>query len=108
MPRRPPSRPISLPLTGKTFLGYPRAGRRAGTRNYIAVISTVNCSASVSRYVARRFDREMLKRDFPHIDGVVAFTHGGGCGMPFKGLNHQVLNRVMAGLPGIRTSAAIC
>ena len=70
-------------------------GRHA---NYIAVISTVNCSASVSRYVARRFDREMLKRDFPHIDGVVAFTHGGGCGMPFKGLNHQVLNRVMAGI----------
>jgi len=85
-------------LAGKTFLGYPRAGRRAGTRNYIAVISTVNCSASVSRYVARRFDREMLKRDFPHIDGVVAFTHGGGCGMPYKGLNHQVLNRVMAGI----------
>ncbi|HEY1784413.1 MAG TPA: altronate dehydratase family protein [Pirellulales bacterium] len=85
-------------LEGRTFLGYPRAGRRAGTRNYIAVISTVNCSASVSRYVARRFDRAALKRDFPNIDGVVAFTHGGGCGMPFKGLNHQVLNRVMAGV----------
>jgi altronate hydrolase len=90
--------PDPTPLEGKTFLGFPRAGRRAGTRNYIAVISTVNCSASVSRYVARRFDREMLNRDFPNIDGVVAFTHGGGCGMPFKGLNHQVLNRVMAGV----------
>ena len=74
------------PLDGQTFLGYPRGGGRAGTRNYIAVISTVNCSASVSRYVARRFDRGLLQRDFPNVDGVVAFTHGGGCGMPFKGL----------------------
>ncbi|HTU24469.1 MAG TPA: UxaA family hydrolase, partial [Pirellulales bacterium] len=90
--------PDPTPLAGKTFLGYPRAGRRAGTRNYIAVISTVNCSASVSRYVARRFDRETLRRDFPNVDGVVAFTHGSGCGMPYKGLNHQVLNRVMAGI----------
>jgi altronate hydrolase len=90
--------PDPAPLTGRTFLGYPRAGRRAGTRNYIAVISTVNCSATVSRYVARRFDRDTLRREFPNVDGVVAFVHGGGCGMPFKGLNHQVLNRVMAGI----------
>ena len=90
--------PDPTPLADRTFLGYPRPGRRAGTRNYIAVISTVNCSATVSRYVARRFDRDSLRREFPNVDGVVAFVHGGGCGMPFKGLNHQVLNRVMAGI----------
>ncbi len=43
------------PITDRTFLGYRRSSGKAGTRNYIAVISTVNCSASVSKYIARRF-----------------------------------------------------
>jgi len=85
------------PLEGQKFLGYRRAGGRAGTRNYLAVISSVNCSASVSRYVARHFDAAAL-RAFPNVDGVVAFTHGGGCGMQVDGLQHQILNRVLGGL----------
>ena len=71
--------------------------RRAGTRNYIAVISTVNCSASVSKYVAARFNADALKA-YPNVDGVVAFTHGGGCGMQFGGEGHATLNRVMGGI----------
>jgi len=89
--------PPPAPLEGRTFDGYRRAGGKAGTRNYIAVISTVNCSASVSRYIAERFDRAALA-DYPHIDGVVAFTHHSGCGMQFQGLNHEMLNRVMGGI----------
>ncbi len=61
----PPDPP---PLEGRTFMGYRRAGGRVGTRNYVAIISNVNCSASVSKYVARRFDAAAL-RDFPNIDG---------------------------------------
>ncbi|HEV3417255.1 MAG TPA: altronate dehydratase family protein, partial [Pirellulales bacterium] len=91
VPANPP------PLVGQTFLGYRRADGRAGTRNYLAVISSVNCSASVSRYIARRFDAAAL-RAFPNVDGVVAFTHGGGCGMQFDGLQHQILNRVLGGI----------
>ena len=52
-----PVPPASMP----TFQGYLRADGRTGTRNYIAVISTVNCSASVSKYVAARFNAEALK-----------------------------------------------
>ena len=85
------------PLTGRTFQGYRRADGKAGTRNYLAVISTVNCSASVSKYVAERFDSAALK-EFPNVDGVVAFKHNTGCGMQFGGLNHQYLNRVMGGI----------
>src|SRR5690349_2514807 len=67
--------PEPTPLTGYTFQGYRRTDGRVGTRNYIAVISSVNCSATVCKLIARRFDAAAL-RDFPNVDGVVAFTHG--------------------------------
>jgi len=63
------------------FQGYARPGGRVGTRNYLAVISSVNCSASVSHYVRDRFRTPEFKRDFPNVDGVIAFTHKGGCAM---------------------------
>lgn len=81
----------------RTFQGYRRSDGRAGTRNYIAVISSVNCSASVSKAVARHFTRERLA-PFPHVDGVVALTHHGGCAMQFNGMQHQILNRVLGGM----------
>ena len=85
------------PITGRTFQGYRRPGGRAGTRNYIAVISTVNCSASVARYIAQHFTPERL-RDFPGVDGVIAVKHAGGCGMQYQGLQHELLNRTLAGM----------
>jgi altronate hydrolase len=85
------------PLTGYTFQGYRRPDGRAGTRNYIAILSNVNCSASVARRVAARFTAERL-RDFPDVSGVVAFSHGSGCGMAFGSEHHQILNRVMGGM----------
>ncbi len=85
------------PITDRTFQGYRRANGGAGTRNYIGVISTVNCSASVSKFIADRFDESAL-RDYPNIAGVVAFTHQSGCGMQFGGINHQMHNRVMGGI----------
>ncbi len=90
----PPNPP---PFEGQMFLGYRRADGRAGTRNYLAIISSVNCSASVSRYIARRFDAAALA-DYPNVDGVVAFTHGGGCGIQFGGLQHQIYDRVLGGI----------
>ena len=89
--------PDPAPLIGRTFHGYRRPDGKAGTRNYMAVISTVNCSASVSKYVAARFNAAALKQ-FPNVDGVVAFTHGGGCGMQFGGEGHATLNRVLGGM----------
>src|SRR6267142_152161 len=89
--------PPPEPIAGRTFLGYQRPGGKAGTRNYIAVISTVNCSATVGKYIAQRFDKTAL-RDFPNIDGVIAIKHGGGCGIQYQGLQHQVLNRTLAGM----------
>ena len=85
------------PIVGRTFMGYRRASGKVGTRNYLAVISTVNCSATVSKYVARHFTPERLA-EFPNVDGVIALTHTGGCAMQFHGLGHRMLNRVLGGM----------
>jgi altronate hydrolase len=80
----------------RTFGGYRRADGRAGTRNYVAIISSVNCSASVSRHVADRFRGDVL-RDFPNVDGVIALTHKGGCGAHYGGAEVDLLQRTLAG-----------
>lgn len=79
------------------FLGYDRGDGRVGTRNYLAIISTVNCSASTSKYVAQEVrDRGMLA-DYPNIDGVIAITHKTGCGLQYEGPDHEQLERVLSG-----------
>ncbi|MGE0609508.1 MAG: UxaA family hydrolase [Pirellulales bacterium] len=89
--------PANLPpLAGRTFMGYRRADGRAATRNYIAIVSSVNCSATVSKFIAQRFDRASL-RAFPNVDGVIALTHKGGCGMQYGGEDHEQLARTLAG-----------
>ncbi|MCU0877118.1 MAG: altronate dehydratase family protein [Pirellulaceae bacterium] len=89
--------PPPQPIVGRTFQGYRRASGRAGTRNYLAVISTVNCSASVARYIAQHFTPERLA-DYPNVDGVIAIRHHGGCGMQYQGLQHEMLNRTLSGM----------
>src|SRR5437879_5069621 len=79
------------------FPGYGRPGGRVGTRNFIAVISSVNCSASVSHYVRDQFRTAEFSRDFPNVDGVIAFTHKAGCAMD-PGEPQQLLQRVLAGI----------
>jgi altronate hydrolase len=84
-------------LEPRTFPGFLRPDGRVGTRNYIAVISTVNCSASTSRYISERFRDDAWRKDFPNVDGVFAITHKGGCAMPFGGTDHTTLERVLVG-----------
>lgn len=91
---RPPAPRVDEP---RTFRGFLRPDGRVGTRNYIAVISTVNCSASTSRLISERFRGRDFRADHPNVDGVFAITHKGGCGLPFEGADHQILERVLAG-----------
>ncbi|MBT5111427.1 MAG: altronate dehydratase, partial [Rhodospirillaceae bacterium] len=79
-----------------TFQGYMRPDGRAGTRNYIAVVSTVNCSATVVHEIADYFTKERLK-DYPNVDGVAAFAHALGCGMEMTGEPMDLLQRTLAG-----------
>ncbi|WP_439598944.1 UxaA family hydrolase [Falsiroseomonas sp.] len=80
----------------KTFEGYVRADGRVGTRNFIAVVSSVNCSATVSHAVADWFTPERMA-EWPNVDGVAAFTHSTGCGMELSGEPMQLLRRTLGG-----------
>lgn len=84
------------PRETRTFQGYRRADGRAATRNYIAIISTVNCSATSSKYIAQAFDRELLNQ-YPNVDGVIALAHKGGCSFEYGGSDHRQLSRTLAG-----------
>lgn len=84
------------PAERARFMGYVRDDGRVATRNYIGVLSTVNCSATVVRHIAEWFTPERLA-DFPHVDGVVAFSHSIGCGMEMSGEPMALLRRTIAG-----------
>ena len=80
-----------------TFEGYVRANGAVGTRNYIGILTSVNCSASVAKFIAEAFNRSNLLDDYPQIDGVVPFVHGTGCGMAAYGEGFDVLRRTQWG-----------
>jgi altronate hydrolase len=91
-----PTRYVEKPAT---FRGIVRADGRVATRNYIGILSSVNCSATVVRSIADRFRRDIFPQslgDFPNVDGVVALTHGTGCGMDMGEALH-VLRRTLGG-----------
>ena len=80
-----------------TFEGFRRASGRVGTRNYIAILTSVNCSASVARFMAEEIQRSGLLDQYPGIDGVIPLTHGGGCALDVKGEGYEVLKRTQWG-----------
>jgi altronate hydrolase len=79
-----------------TFMGIVRPDGRVGTRNFIGLFSSVNCSATVIKKVAEWFTTERLK-DYPNVDGVVAFAQTSGCGMSSPSYHFDVLRRTIAG-----------
>ena len=83
-----------------TFEGFRRANGRAGTRNYLGILTSVNCSASVARFIAQAAAQSGLLDAFPNVDGVVSFTHGTGCGMAGSGEGFDVLQRTQWGYAG--------
>ncbi|CAG0952566.1 MAG: altronate dehydratase [Rhizobiaceae bacterium] len=89
------ARPVAMvaPEELATFQGYRRPGGRVGTRNYIGILTSVNCSASVARFVAEEINRSGILADFPQVDGVIPFVHGTGCGMASAGEGFDVLKR---------------
>jgi altronate hydrolase len=94
--------PMPEPAQWRTFMGYDRGAdrpehQRYGTRNYLAIISTVNCSASTSKYIAEKLRASGALDQFPNVDGVVPIVHKQGCGHQYEGPDHRQLERVLAG-----------
>lgn len=93
-----------------TFMGHRRADGRVATRNYIGILSSVNCSATAARAIADHFSRQVhpdALAPYPNVDGVVALTHGTGCGMDTEGLGMRILERTLAGYATHANFAAV-
>jgi len=93
--------PLTKPQCDREFMGYVRPNGDVGTRNYIGILTTVNCSARVARAIARKFEKDPFSDHdplaaYPNVDGVVALTHKTGCGMSAKE-PLQILRRVIEG-----------
>ena len=84
-------------LEGRTFMGYRRKDGRVGTRNFIALCATVNCSATVIQQAAHELEAEEAFKEYAHVDGIAAFAHGTGCGMSNQGKGFEILQRVLWG-----------
>jgi len=84
------------PEPARTFQGYHRADGRVGTRNYVAVLTSVNCSASTARMIADQFRGNVLA-EFPGVDGVIALTHHSGCGLVSGSVGADTLVRTLRG-----------
>ena len=93
-----------------SFMGYRRSDGRVATRNYIGVLSSVNCSATAARAIADHFSRQNHPEalaDFPNVDGIVALTHGMGCATASDGEELQVLRRTLGGYARHANFAAV-
>ncbi len=80
-----------------SFQGYLRPDGRVGTRNYLALISSVNCSAAVTRQVQRAVESPEFRERWPEVDGIICLTHGSGCCQQ-PGENSERLERVLLGM----------
>lgn len=83
--------------TERTFDGYHRADGKVGTRNYLGILTSVNCSGSVAKFIAEAAEKSGFLDDFPNIDGIVPITHGTGCGMSGENEGYDALFRTLSG-----------
>ncbi len=81
----------------RTFQGFRRGGGRVGTRNYVGILTSVNCAASAARFIAESVNRSGILVDYPSVDGVVSFVHGTGCAMDAGGEGYRTLERTQWG-----------
>src|SRR5208283_1322444 len=87
-----------LPIKSQpTFRGFRRANGKVGTRNYLAILTSVNCSATVARLIAREVERSGILADHPQVDGIIALVHGTGCGIAARGEGFEALMRTQWG-----------
>jgi altronate hydrolase len=80
-----------------TFMGYRRADGRVGTRNYIGILTSVNCSATVAGFIAEEIERSGILKDYPNVDGIISLKQANGCVIDFRGAIFDILKRTSWG-----------
>lgn len=90
-------RPLPVRAETRTFQGYRRADGRAGTRNYLGVLTSVNCSGSVARFIAEEAEKTDWFRALKNVDGIVPIAHSSGCGMAGDNEGYETLFRTLQG-----------
>jgi altronate hydrolase len=86
----------------RTFMGFRRPDGRVGTRNYVAVLASVNCSSSATVRIAEYFRQPGVLDDYPNIDGVIALPHKGGCGAHIGSRDLYIFQRTLAGIEAVK------
>ena len=81
----------------RTFMGFKRADGRVGTRNFVAILASVNCSSSATVAIAEHFRQPGALDDYPNVDGVIALPHKGGCGAHIGSTHLHIFQRTLAG-----------
>lgn len=84
-------------LPPASFEGFRRENGKVGTRNYVGILTSVNCSATVAKYIAKAVEQSGILAEFGNVDGVVPLVHGTGCGMAGKGEAYEVVERTQWG-----------
>ena len=82
----------------RTFMGFRRKDGRVGTRNYVGILASVNCSSSATRQIADHFKDPAVMAAYPNVDGVIPFPTKGGCGAHYGSTDLGQLQRTMAGI----------
>ncbi|SMH45982.1 UxaA family hydrolase [Azospirillum agricola] len=102
-----PDEPLRPGEGPATFQGFRRADGRVGTRNYIGILSSVNCSTTVVDFIADEVTRSGILDRYPNVDGVVALKHDTGCGMAGKGEEFDIIARTLWGYASHPNFAAV-
>jgi altronate dehydratase len=79
------------------FNGIQRDNGQIATRNYIGIVSTVNCSATVTKMIVEKIKYSNILNNYPNIDGIVPITHSTGCGMNTQSEGMQMFQRTIDG-----------
>ena len=80
-----------------TFQGFKRSNGQVGTRNYVGILTSVNCSTTVAGFIAREIERSGILDDYPNIDGIVALKQANGCVIDYRGVIFDTLKKTTWG-----------
>ncbi|MEO8881812.1 MAG: altronate dehydratase family protein [Devosia sp.] len=80
-----------------TFEGFRRANGKVGTRNYVGILTSVNCSTTVAGFIAKEIERSGILEDYPEIDGIIALKQSNGCIIDYRGVIFDTLKRTTWG-----------